>query len=72
MNLMELDALIYEVIVDANGEDEQLWDTGVKKAKFSTIEPRRSSPEDRVSHSKWSSCFRWTTPKIRMAIRQNA
>ena len=25
MNLMELDALIYEVIVDANGEDEQLW-----------------------------------------------
>ena len=22
---MELDALIYEVIVDANGEDEQLW-----------------------------------------------
>jgi hypothetical protein len=25
MNLMELDALIYEVIVDANAEDEQLW-----------------------------------------------
>lgn len=25
MNLTELDALIYEVIVDANGEDEQLW-----------------------------------------------
>jgi hypothetical protein len=25
MNFMELDALIYEVIVDANGEDEQLW-----------------------------------------------
>jgi hypothetical protein len=24
----------------------------VKKAKFSTIEPRRSSPGDRVSHSK--------------------
>ncbi len=22
---MELDALIYEVIVDANAEDEQLW-----------------------------------------------
>jgi hypothetical protein len=26
MNLMELDALIYEVIVDANGEDEQRGD----------------------------------------------
>ena len=25
MNLMELDALISEVIVDANGEEEQLW-----------------------------------------------
>src|SRR5216683_1144761 len=25
MNLMELDALIYEITVDANGEDEQLW-----------------------------------------------
>jgi hypothetical protein len=25
MNVTELDALIYEVIVDANGEDEQLW-----------------------------------------------
>jgi hypothetical protein len=28
---------------------EEYW---VKKAKFSTIEPRRSSPGDRVSHSK--------------------
>ncbi len=25
MNLTGLDALIHEVIVDANGEDEQLW-----------------------------------------------
>jgi hypothetical protein len=25
MNLMELDALICEVLADANGEDEQLW-----------------------------------------------
>jgi len=25
MHLMELDALISEVIVDANGEEEQLW-----------------------------------------------
>jgi hypothetical protein len=25
MNLAGLDALIHEVIVDANGEDEQLW-----------------------------------------------
>jgi len=25
MNLMELDALIDEVIVDANGEEAQLW-----------------------------------------------
>ena len=25
MILTELDELIYEVIVDANGEDEQLW-----------------------------------------------
>jgi hypothetical protein len=48
---------------------EEYWG---EEGRFSTIEPRRSSLGDPVSPSKWSRCFRWTTPTIRMAIPLSA